>query len=124
MRGKILISSLLTVVAFTVAAVLFTGELWGPMSYQATGWAAALVGAIMATELIRSTLLVHRVKSTGQIANFGASTHKRPLEESPRTNGGSQPGKPQQSIEPIEIDVFVIEEDESDADIIEDVVVG
>jgi|GEM_PF-2167048 hypothetical protein len=124
MRGKMLISSLLTVVAFTVAAVLFTGKLWGPMSYEATGWAAALVGVIMAAELIRSTLLVHRVKSTGQIADLDHSPQGQQLAKAADAIGETQSNPPRRNAEPIEIDAFVIDDEEADADIIEDVVVG
>ncbi|MBT6487248.1 MAG: hypothetical protein HOK71_21575, partial [Planctomycetaceae bacterium] len=124
MRGKMFVSSLLTVVAFTVAAVLFTGKLWGPMSYEATGWAAALVGVIMAAELMRSTLLVHRVKSTGQIADLDHSPQAQRLPAANETTVEMQSDQPRQNAEPIEIDAFVIDDDEADADIIDDVVVG
>ncbi len=60
LRGTIFVKSALAVISFSVAAVLLTGEVWGTVSYETTGWAAMVLEAIMAIELARSTLLIHR----------------------------------------------------------------
>ena len=66
LHGKMLVKSLLAVTSFTVAGVLLTGEVWGSVSYYATGWAAAIVGIMVAAELARSTLLIHNISSNGE----------------------------------------------------------
>ena len=78
----------------------------------------------MAAELIRSTLLVHRVKSTGQIADLDHSPHGQQLAEANEAIGKTQSNQPRLKDEPIEIDAFVIDDEDADADIIDDVVVS
>ena len=61
LRNTVLVKGILTVIAFTTSAVLFTGELWGTTSYANFGWMAAAVGAITGIESARLTLMLHRL---------------------------------------------------------------
>ena len=74
LRDKVLLKSLLMIVAFTVVGVMLTSKVWGSTSYHATGWAAAVVGLIMAGELARLRLLTHRKKSVEEPKNRGTNS--------------------------------------------------
>lgn len=76
LRGMIVIKGMLTVAAFSTAAVLLTSELWGTGSYQTQGWAALAAGFVAAGELARSSFLLHRLMRLKAAQLAAGITHR------------------------------------------------
>ena len=89
-----------------------TGEIWGVQSYQATGWAAVMVSIIVAIELARSTLLMHRVKS---IPESPDTDEKQRQPVGTPENTATTP--PEVATEAIEVDAYILDDDILDDDV-------
>jgi hypothetical protein len=63
----------------------------------------------MAIDLLRSTLLVHRAKSPGEVIGYRSRENERP-------SAAQAPVK----AAPIEIDAYIVDDDESEGEVIED----
>ncbi|MCH7990073.1 MAG: hypothetical protein IID46_13105 [Planctomycetes bacterium] len=66
LRSKILVKTLLSMIGFSIAAVLLSSELLLNDSYKVFGIAAAAIAAVSVLEVIRSSFLVHEMRTLKQ----------------------------------------------------------